>query len=274
MLINLRNALMAGKRTPTAKDYVQDGLVAMWDGIENAGWGTHADTLPVKYGMSNLCNLVSPTIGVDGVDYDFGLNVSGMTVEPDGLSWSDTSAWAAWGYSFNTSQIPVNASKSYISGAFPTNADTGQELTLEIVARLDTEGAPVQTIIVAGFNERAIYASYNANGNGLIRWNRNGGNQYEPFQSPFASGRAQTISLVQSPNGTNTVYVDGSPVLVRTGVSGYFLNNMFTFLRVNDVRHPWSPSGKFHNMRVSNRALTAAEIAANYAIDKARFNLP
>lgn len=23
----------------TAKDYVQDGLVAMWDGIENAGWG-------------------------------------------------------------------------------------------------------------------------------------------------------------------------------------------------------------------------------------------
>ena len=41
MLINLRNALMAGKRTPTARDYVQDGLVAMWDGIENAGWGVH-----------------------------------------------------------------------------------------------------------------------------------------------------------------------------------------------------------------------------------------
>lgn len=26
---------------PTARDYVQDGLVAMWDGIENAGWGVH-----------------------------------------------------------------------------------------------------------------------------------------------------------------------------------------------------------------------------------------
>lgn len=25
----------------TAKDYVQDGLVAMWDGFENAGWGIH-----------------------------------------------------------------------------------------------------------------------------------------------------------------------------------------------------------------------------------------
>lgn len=26
---------------PTARDYVQDGLIAMWDGIENAGWGVH-----------------------------------------------------------------------------------------------------------------------------------------------------------------------------------------------------------------------------------------
>lgn len=26
---------------PTALDYIQDGLVGMWDGIENAGWGVH-----------------------------------------------------------------------------------------------------------------------------------------------------------------------------------------------------------------------------------------
>lgn len=25
----------------TAKSYIQDGLIAMWDGIENAGWGVH-----------------------------------------------------------------------------------------------------------------------------------------------------------------------------------------------------------------------------------------
>ena len=28
-------------RVYTARDYVQDGLIAMWDGIENAGWGVH-----------------------------------------------------------------------------------------------------------------------------------------------------------------------------------------------------------------------------------------
>ena len=37
MLINLRNGMMAGGK-PTARDYVQDGLIAMWDGIENVGW--------------------------------------------------------------------------------------------------------------------------------------------------------------------------------------------------------------------------------------------
>ena len=29
------------KTMPTARDYVQDGLIAIWDGIENAGWGVH-----------------------------------------------------------------------------------------------------------------------------------------------------------------------------------------------------------------------------------------
>ena len=28
----------------TAKDYIQDGLVAMWDAQENIGWGKHDDT--------------------------------------------------------------------------------------------------------------------------------------------------------------------------------------------------------------------------------------
>lgn len=27
----------------SARNYVQDGLVAMWDGIENAGYGVHSD---------------------------------------------------------------------------------------------------------------------------------------------------------------------------------------------------------------------------------------
>lgn len=31
----------ADEWNPTASDYIQDGILAMWDGIENAGWGVH-----------------------------------------------------------------------------------------------------------------------------------------------------------------------------------------------------------------------------------------
>ena len=43
MMLGARTAAWAksGGGVPTAKDYVQDGLIAMWDGIENAGWGVH-----------------------------------------------------------------------------------------------------------------------------------------------------------------------------------------------------------------------------------------
>ena len=45
----MRRRMMASigggaKKMPTARDYVQDGLLAMWDGIENAGWGSRAES--------------------------------------------------------------------------------------------------------------------------------------------------------------------------------------------------------------------------------------
>ena len=42
MMLGARTAAWAKSgEVPTAKDYVQDGLLAIWDGIENAGWGLH-----------------------------------------------------------------------------------------------------------------------------------------------------------------------------------------------------------------------------------------
>lgn len=55
-LINLWGGTKSGR---TARDYVQDGLVAMWDGIENAGWGVHDDTATV---WMDLVGGISPTI--------------------------------------------------------------------------------------------------------------------------------------------------------------------------------------------------------------------
>ena len=43
-MLGARTAAWA-KSGYTAKDYVQDGLIAMWDGIENDGWGEHSSDM-------------------------------------------------------------------------------------------------------------------------------------------------------------------------------------------------------------------------------------
>lgn len=44
LALRAQNWRAAKKSQPTARDYVQGGLVAMWDGKENAGWGVHDAT--------------------------------------------------------------------------------------------------------------------------------------------------------------------------------------------------------------------------------------
>ena len=45
-------------------------------------------------------------------------------------------------------------------------------------------------------------------------------------------------------------------------------------IRLGHGNNSWGYTGQYHCLRLYSRALTAAEIAHNYAIDKARFNLP
>ena len=59
---------------PTASDYVQDGLVAMFDGIENAGWGLHDDAVTTPY------ELVSGQTDI-GIRSTFVANEDNLEVE-------------------------------------------------------------------------------------------------------------------------------------------------------------------------------------------------
>ena len=63
MMIAARNSFLmgGGSSTPTARDYVQDGLIAMWDGIENAGWGVHDAAATVWKDLSGGGNDVPVT---------------------------------------------------------------------------------------------------------------------------------------------------------------------------------------------------------------------
>jgi len=50
----------------SARDYVQDGLIAMWDGIENAGWGVHGANAPIDLvGSADLTSVGNTIIEAD-----------------------------------------------------------------------------------------------------------------------------------------------------------------------------------------------------------------
>ena len=85
----------------TAADYVTDGLVAIYDGIENAGLGTH------DYEAANWTNLVAGSPFGDGVSgVDTGFVFTGTRYYPTTHIWTDdacrniggeTGAWTCFG---------------------------------------------------------------------------------------------------------------------------------------------------------------------------------
>jgi hypothetical protein len=244
MLINLRNALMAGKRTPTAKDYMQDELVVMWDGIENAGWGVHSDSI-VRW-EDNVSNQVA-TIPTNSDVY---------TWEPDGLKRVGTK-----GMTFSTSYIKqTNNSDAY---------------TLEFVfwAPNATRGNSTKGFLVSSNNQVRLTFQSNDTLNIIID---SASYPSTGLTAPILQPHYYAWIKTSTPNGTKynaAVYVDaiskGSSVVAGTS----FTSGGITIFRANN---DWESETtmKMYALRIYSRALTADEIARNYAIDKARFNLP
>jgi hypothetical protein len=241
MLINLRNALMTGRRKPTAKDYIQDGLVAMWDGIENAGWGVHnpnattwVDLIGGK--QLNFCAFgenystvtnASRTGNVFTLSTDFTLHGCIMNCNKLWRNWTmlgigdTTTAGLQKGICLNgTDQADYFAAVVYrkaYSGTVLSGVSTG------------TSAGQAYSVDIAFY-----YASL----------------EFSVFVNGVYIGKGQISS-------GDWVLGDAS-VGIGTQFNGYA--GMGSFRRYNILYY--------------SRALTASEIARNYAIDKARFNLP
>jgi len=232
-LINLRNALMAGKRTPTAQDYVQDGLIAMWDGIENAGWSVHDPN------ATTWKNLIGDTA------WD-------MTVP---------AAWQNDGLYFDGTWC----------GKAPKTSETA--ITMECVCDPVVANFPM----AFGWSYQGGVKRYSllSNASSSLLRCYVGNSVFDGVFSATAHSYAVVIGATQS-----KIFVDGvlsSTSTSAVGVSGE-TSNRFR-LGGYGTRTDGDASGFFYkghvqNFRISIGELTADEIAANYAIDKARFNLP
>ena len=229
MMLGARTAAWA-KSGYTAKDYVQDGLVAMWDGIENAGWGRHSNDAPVDLiNGVKLTAIGSPVITdttfdtpkgacyyADIKDFRDAVKAKRFTFESvmscnrgpnNGIfSIGDRGIWIYGNRDYNVSTVNVLAS-NYTQAINPYYLDDG-------VFRISVVGDTAPKVII-------------------------GTTEY--------SGHYGTITSISE----TRCYIGG-------------LNGSDQF----------SPALKsFRNIRLYSRALTADEIAHNYAIDKVRFGL-
>lgn len=239
----LRGAMMGGgKKGPTARDYVQDGLIAMWDGIENAGWGVCDNS--AQY----WTDLVRPSF-----------------TERFNLSASDI--WMNDGLSTKSSHIIGGGGNSYYFydyGNPATPEDWQFEIALSIGEVKQAGGVIINwrrsTTGPLTISTAWTYLRFTGGSNGIY----GSDNASYSIADRLGDSFAATFSMKY---GDKNLYCDGS--LARTD---------FTKQLGDSLAHPFEIGNGGQDMvikciRIYNRSLTSAEISANYAVDKARFNI-
>lgn len=224
-----------------ASDYIRDGLVAMWDGLETGGFGI------TQFGQSNFSwvnlatgeplatnqNTVAYEDGV-GVEAVFGFSARPFSMPENSASWTIEYVALFYGPDSNgrSSFIRSDNTDSYYYPTF-LGPDTSQA-----------------TIMIAG------------------------GYSYQTVLTvPVASDYRESATIVRDNSGHRTVIRCNGIEATGNGNPNItvFPSSSFTFVdRRSDLGYP----ARLHCVRAYNRALTADEIAYNYSIDKVRFNLP
>lgn len=214
----------------SAQSYVQDGLVALFDGIENTGFGEHN---PSATTWKNLADSEYDFENLYTLDYwtNDSIVVKKRTGSNPGENWmlSNVLTLEVVGKSEATSYFAFSldgASCHRMFSILPTN-NRGFQFSSD---------AP------------SMYADWT-----LKRWS-------------VAATWDSTSASSQSRQFYNGVYAPSN-----SGTSRWEVARNAAYFGHKDGTYPYV--GELCCIRAYSRALTDAEIARNYSIDKARFNL-
>lgn len=262
MLINMRNAMMCGKQPIelSSYSYIQDDILAMWDGIENYARGVHDSTLNGWNDISGNNHSITQksTSGTHPTWNDNALVLSTGNKFAYGngdVIFTGKSA-ATFESVFDVTQttyfIPIGAFRQNRQNIrIQINRQQASEggVVIPVISNL-TDGTKTGLAVIPTANWKYLYSNIfsgviTIDENNLVKFYANG-ELYVQFQ----------LSVTFS----------------STYASRYGFAPFYDFDKLNDT---WDRgTAKAHAFRLHGRVLTAAEIAANYAVDKARFNLP
>ena len=245
MLINQRNALMAGKKWKNP--YVTNGLVAMWDGEWNAGPGKH------------------------------DANATTWKDCAQGYIATTTDTAYTWGINYCSSPsfrffCPVSV------GEMVNAAIRSKAFTIECV--VSSPDATNNVFVFATCNGSSIYdrIDFNNTPNNALTCNFNSTSTCVfDFISIVRNRFSVPTRFVYSPTS------DGVNVSVKSSTTDLSYTKPFSIpSNINTITEFTLGRSAFVSVKNTtlyrvafySRALTADEIAANYAVDKARFGLP
>ena len=231
MMLGARSGAWA-KSGYTAKDYVQDGLVAMYDLKENAGFGVY-DESATKW--TNLAN------GIPESD-------SGFIFTPGGAYVTTAKNFSVMSFSLFNHTIEARISR------FP---DTNQNHGISVMQYMSLNGGSsgtrgFQTQRYPIITRQYIYEIF--------------GSCIAPIN--IVPEDKHTLSATFDYDGTSKsiirYYIDGDLVKesIEDGVLTQASQNIYAQFRQNNY---------LDRLNMYSRVLTADEIAHNYEIDKTRF---
>ena len=238
MMLGARTGAWAkrGGGVPTAKDYVQDGLVFMQDCIENSGWGVRKS----------------------GIQTEWTELVSGEKASCDVTFYDD--------YALVNSDHDIK----YNDNTYISQIDRSVALTYEcILENITTFNTPIRN---------NIFSSQNFS---FMCRNSYGPTTYWPLRSLLGDGNNVVIGFHVDEYCHVRVSVAASADSSKGTVyeKGVHLSHVDRSININPKETKSILENLFQGMRIRcfraySRALTADEIAHNYAIDKARFGIP
>lgn len=242
MLLGARQFFEQEQAAPAwTNPYVTDGLVAMWDGEWNAGGGVHD---------------ANATTWNDCVD--------GVMLTPSGIPTWTTDGLYGNGISFGAN-IPSMATLLE-TGKYSVEVCIGESRT----ARNENGLVAIGNTGSGSADRGGVYMKINTGSNTALNVVVNSA----AFGRNNTYTGNQTFSMTANAGSNFSVFGNGSLYWNQTATVGFTPpNDSFSIGRFKNV-YTYNTYIDIHCVRVYSRALSADEIAANYAIDKARFNLP
>ena len=233
------NLASAGNgETYTSASYVQDGLIAQWDGIDNAGKGTHDSNALVWKDLKGSCD---------------------MTLQSKG-NWANGNALSVTGFGacgsgaapeYRTIEVDYKMTSStgrirFTSGRAASNGKLSQMVGFSVIGGnnlagfFDGTGTAATRYIRVNFDANAVCSMSAIHENGMVA-------------ETYCNG---VVDMYQKLD-TNWGVVDGK---VAVGAR-------------NGTTDTYTWTGEVFAIRLYSTALTKEQIAANLAVDAARFGV-